>query len=231
MIAGDFESALAKFRSDATAEDLRQAIRNLETKFDRNQPRAPAGDPNGGQWVDTGRGGAPRPRKPPRTGPRLVARRVVQAASLLARNPEIAPLVQAVGLPAIAGGVALTRAIGDFDRQITGRQKTPFLNLPTEKLDLSITARKAPTAAGTSKRSKWSPRNSRRNSEIDDECEEVLRVDIVNCSMNASMYGRSRSESKAIAEVCRQTAYARYAECLKSGASGIRTPLFDGRRF
>jgi hypothetical protein len=39
MTSDDFESALGKFRSEAAAEMLRRAIRNLETKFDPDQPR------------------------------------------------------------------------------------------------------------------------------------------------------------------------------------------------
>ena len=42
------------WRASAQTETLRQAIRDLETKFDPNQPRAPVGSSNGGQWVDLG---------------------------------------------------------------------------------------------------------------------------------------------------------------------------------
>jgi len=130
MTSDDFESALGKFRSDAAAETLRQAIRDLETKFDPNQPRAPVGSSNGGRWVDTGRGGGGgvKLRKSPKASPKPKARRLVQAARLLASHPQAGPLIQAMGLPALAGGVALTRAIGDFDSRTTGREKTPFLN-------------------------------------------------------------------------------------------------------
>ena len=136
MTSDDFESALGKFRSDAAAEVLRQAILDLERKFDPSQPRAPVGTANGGQWVDAGRGGGANVRKPPGAGPKRKVRRLMQVARVLAGHPQVGPLVQAVGLPVIAGGVALTRAIGDFDSRITGREKTPFLNLPAEKLDL-----------------------------------------------------------------------------------------------
>jgi hypothetical protein len=37
---------------------LRQLARALETKYDPNQPRIPAGNPDGGQWTETGAGNA-----------------------------------------------------------------------------------------------------------------------------------------------------------------------------
>jgi hypothetical protein len=35
---------------------LKQLTRAAETKFDPNQPRVPAGNPDGGQWAETGAG-------------------------------------------------------------------------------------------------------------------------------------------------------------------------------
>lgn len=79
MTSDHFESALGKFRSDLAAEGLRQAIRNLETKFDHNPPRAPEGSADGGQWVDTGRGGGGKVRRPEKATPKLKVRRLMQA--------------------------------------------------------------------------------------------------------------------------------------------------------
>jgi len=37
---------------------FRRLVRAVEAKFDPNQPRVPAGDPDGGQWTDAGGGTA-----------------------------------------------------------------------------------------------------------------------------------------------------------------------------
>lgn len=228
MTSDDFESALGKFRSDAAAEVLRQAIRNLETKFDPNQPRAPVGSSNGGQWVGTGRGsGGGHIRKLPKVGAKPKTRRLMQAARFLASNPEVAPLVQAVGLPVLAGGAALTRAIGDFDQRATGREKTPFLKLPTEKLDLRITSNNRPKASGRDGGG-FDPSDQGR---IEEECEEFEKEEEIKCSTYAAMYGRSRADKKRIANICLSTVTERVSECRRNGGvSGVNTPLFTGRR-
>lgn len=232
MTSDDFESALGKFRSDLAAETLRQAIRYLETKFDPNQPRAPVGSSNGGQWVDTGRGGGGgvKLRKPPKASPKPKARRLVQAARLLASHPQAAPLVQAIGLPAIAGGVALNRAIGDFDSRTTGREKTPFLKLPAAKLRLSITAENDDDSSG-------SPRFSRgffdpaEKARVDEECDELERDDYIKCDTYAAMYGRTKKGKATIWRACEATITERQAECRREGGfSAVRTSLYTGRR-
>lgn len=235
MTSDDFESALGKFRSDLAAEALRQAIRDLETKFDPNQPRAPVGSSNGGQWVDTGRGGSGgvRLHKPPKASPRPKARHLVQAARLLASHPQAAPLVQAIGLPALAGGVALNRAIGDFDSRTTGREKTPFLSLPTEKLDLrgpepQLMARK-PKSRKPKRPGTLYPYHPFPYYGEPEECEEAVRPDYVKCRTFASMYGRNAAERREIQGICLRTIGERYAECISGGVGAIRTPLYQGR--
>ena len=44
--------------SNAEAK-LKELARAVETKYDPNQPRVPAGNPDGGQWTDAGGGGGP----------------------------------------------------------------------------------------------------------------------------------------------------------------------------
>lgn len=231
MTSDDFESVLGKFRSDAAAEALRQAILDLEKKFDPSQPRAPVGTSNGGQWVDAGRGGGggAKVRKPPGTGtsPKRKVRQLVQAARVLAGHPQAGPLVQAVGLPVIAGGVALTRAIGDFDSQITGREKTPFLKLPAEKLDLRITPNNRPKAS----RSDSGGFDRSDRARIEEECDEFEREEEIKCSTYAAMYGRSRADQKRIARICLSSVAERVSECRKNGGpNGVNTPLYMGRR-
>lgn len=231
MTSDDFESALGKFRSDLAAEALRQAIRDLETKFDPNQPRAPVGSSNGGQWVDTGRGGGVRLNKPSKTSPKpKMRRRLVQAVRVLASHPQAGPLVQAVGLPALAGGVALTRAIGDFDSRTTGREKTPFLKLPAAKLRLSITAEDDddPSDPPRFSRGFFDPAEKAR---VDEECDELERDDYIKCDTYAAMYARTKKEKAGIWKACEATISERQAECRREGGfSAVRTPLYTGRR-
>lgn len=231
MTSDDFESVLGKLRSDAAAEVLRQAIRDLEAKFDPNQPRAPVGTSNGGQWVDTGRGGGggTKLHKPSKAGPKSkMRRRLVQAARVLASHPQAGPVVQAVGLPALAGGVALTRAIGDFDSRTTGREKTPFLKLPTEKLNLTgpepLAMSRKPRRPGS-----LYPYHPFPDYGEPEECEEAVKPDYIKCQTFASMYGRNPAERREIQGICLKTIGQRYAECIAGGVGAIRTPLYQGR--
>jgi hypothetical protein len=232
MTSDDFESALGKFRSEAAAEVLRQAIRNLETKFDPNQPRAPVGSSNGGQWVDTGRGGgSPSIHKLAKVGAKPKVR-LVQAARFLASHPEAAPIIQAVALPALAGGVALTRAIGDFDHQTTGREKTPFLNLPTEKLDLTITASAPGKRSQPFKRGATYPISSKKTQkEKNRECDQLEQEDLATCKMYGGMYGRDAKEKRRIKERCYATMNDRQVQCrLGNGVESVNINLFSGHR-
>jgi hypothetical protein len=233
MTSDDFESALGKFRSEAAAEILRQAIRNLETKFDPNQPRAPVGSSNGGQWVDTGQGGgSPSIHKPAKLGVKPKVRRLVQAARFLASHPGAAPIIQAVALPALAGGVALTRAIGDFDHQTTGREKTPFLNLPTEKLDLTITASAPGKRSQPFERGATYPiRSKKAQKEKNRECDQLEQEDLATCKIYGIMYGRDAKETRRIKERCYATMNVRQVQCrLGNGVESVNINLFSGRR-
>lgn len=232
MTSDDFQSALGKFRSDVAAEALRRAIRDLETKFDPNQPRAPVGSSNGGQWVDTGRGnsGGARLHKPSKASPKPKIRRLVHAARVLASHPQAGPLIQSVGLPALAGGVALTRAIGDFDSRTSGREKTPFLKLPAAKLRLSITAEDDDDPSGPHRFSRgfFDPAEKAR---VDEECDELERDDYIKCDTYAAMYGRTKKDKAKIWRACEATITERQAECRREGGfSAVRTSLYTGRR-
>ena len=231
MTSDDFESALGKFRSEAAAEMLRQAMRNLQTKFDPNQPRAPVGNSNGGQWVDTGRGGGSGKRlKPAKTGARPKARGLVRAAGFLASHPEVAPIVPAVGLPVLASGAALTRAIGDFDQRTTGREKTPFLKLPSPKLRLSITAEDGDddSSAPRYRRGFLDPVEKAR---IEEECEELRKNDYIQCQTFAAMYGRTKKAKATIWKICETSLIERQNQCrLEGGVSAVTRVLYTGRR-
>lgn len=236
MTSDDFESALGKFRSDAAAEVLRQAIRDLETKFHPNQPRAPVGSSNGGQWVDTGRdgGGGKRLKRlnPAETGSKPKARGLMRVAGFLASHPEAAPIVEAVALPALAGGVALTRAIGDFDQQTTGRDKTPFLKLPTEKLDLTITAGGSGKRAGPFKRGASYPiRSKKTQKEKRKECDDLEQDDLAICKMYGGMYGRGEQDKMRIKERCYSSMNERQVQCRRgNGVESVTIELYSGRR-
>ncbi|WP_425997747.1 hypothetical protein [Caulobacter sp. DWR1-3-2b1] len=232
MTSDDFESALGKFRSDAAAEVLRQAIRDLETKFDPNQPRAPVGSSNGGQWVDTGRGGsgAGKVRRPLKAGPRPKARPLARMVGFLASHPEAAPIIQAAGLPALTGGVALARALGDFDERTTGREKTPFLKLPSPKLRLSITAEDGDdhTSAPRYRRRFLDPAEKAR---IEEECEELKKNDYIQCQTFAAMYGRTKKAKATIWKICETSLMERQNQCrLEGGVSAVTSILYTGRR-
>jgi hypothetical protein len=54
-----FEEKLSQLRRDLADLKIDLAIRRLRYKYSPDQPRAPKGDPDGGQWVrDAGRGGS-----------------------------------------------------------------------------------------------------------------------------------------------------------------------------
>ena len=148
MRTSDFEAAVAQLSAELAAGVLRLALMDMEAKYDPSQPRAPKGVSNGGQWI-VGTGGAePRLSEPARSKVRRLPVRAGQAARLLMTHPEAALGARAVGLPALGGGIALTRVLGDFDHRKTGREETPFLNLPAGKLDLRVTSDKRPKASG-----------------------------------------------------------------------------------
>lgn len=230
MRTGDLDTAFARLSSELAAEALRLALADLEIKFDPNQPRASAGNSNGGQWIDTGRGQAStRVRKPPMISPKPRPKGgglALRALGFVASNPEAAPAVGAAGLPLLTSGVALNRAMADFDRRTTGREKTPFLNLPTEKLNLRVKSGSRPKASGRGA-GRFSPADWAR---IDEECDELEREDEIKCHTYAAMYGRSKAGQNRIRRICLSTAMERAAECRKNGGfSGVNTPLFMGR--
>lgn len=233
MTSDDFESALGKFRSDAAAEVLRQAIRELETKFDPNQKRAPVGSSNGGQWVDMGRGGGRTLARTVRALPKAPLARAIVATGLkgaAARLVRFPGALRAVGPPGVAGGIALTRAIGDFDSRTTGREKTPFLNLPSSKLRLSITAEDGDDDAS-------GPRYRRgfldpvEKARIEEECEELKKNDYIQCQTFAAMYGRTKKAKATIWKICETSLMERQNQCrLEGGVSAVTSILYTGRR-
>lgn len=230
MTSDDFESALGKFRSDLAAETLRRAIRDLETKFDPNQPRAPVGSADGGQWVDTGRGGGGgKIRRPLKVGPRPKAPPLARMVGFLASHPEAAPLAQAVGFPALAGGVALTRAIGDFDARTTGRVKTPFLKLQTPGLNLRVTDEVVGAGRRKPRTRKWRPGVGKTSINIENDCDELYYSDEIKCKTYSKMYGKDKSHKGSIYAQCMASAAERHATCTRFGIDAVSLPLFDGR--
>lgn len=229
METSDFEAAVVKLSAELAAEVLRLALMDMEAKYDPNQPRAPRGVSNGGQWVG-GRhdGGAPRVGRSTRSKAPRLSIPAGRATRLLVSHPEAALGVHAIGLPAMGAGVALSRALGEFDRQTTGRDKTPFLKLPAGKLDLRVTSDARPKASGERRGRAYSPNERGR---IDDECADLERKDQIKCDTYAAMYARSRADRKRIARICYSTVAERWSECKRNGGlAGVNTPLFTGVR-
>ncbi len=56
----------------------------------------------------------------------------------------------------------------------------------------------------------------------DDECEELLRRDMINCQIVMATKGAKK------AAACRSVANERYSECLAGGLSNVRTPPYWG---
>jgi len=231
MTAEDFEGALRKFRSDAAADALRRTLWELEAKFDPNQPRAPVGSSNGGQWVPRGSGGGSGVRKVPRAGLKPARSLGAPVArTLIKHRGALAATARAGGLPALGGGVALARAVGDFDHRTTGREKTPFLKLPAPKLRLSITAEDGddPSDPPRFSRGFYDPAEKAR---VDEECDALERDDYIKCDTYAAMYARNKKERATIWRFCEATITERQAECRREGGfSAVRTPLYAGRR-
>jgi len=75
------------------------------------------------------------------------------------------------------------------------------------------------------------PRNRRRsssrsqalsNNHDEDECDELLSKDSINCQIVKSIKGARKGAQ------CRSVAMTRYGECLKGGISSVRTPFYWG---
>lgn len=243
MSANDIGGALVRLRSELAAEEVRAAILDLlEIKFDPNQPRAPVGSSNGGQWVNTGRGASggrirKLPRVQPKQGAPSLERPLAKLATPVVRaavaRPELATsAARAVGLPVVVGSAIMTRQIGAFDRAITGRAKTPFLNLPAGKLDLSITSGNfddddVPSYRRGRTYKIWSPEEKRR---IADECDELEKSDLIACETYGAMYGRSAAQNKKIKAKCYESMNERQFQCRQGGGiDAVRTNLFMGR--
>ena len=175
-----------------------------------------------GRWTT---GGAPKPSRPTRVGPRTVqipggsqprqGRRqmispAVIAAAIPMRSATLAPMQVAEGAAVgeeIAGG-------GPWD---------PFADiaaLGTLGVGLLLEARRR--SANGSGRTRPSRTRSRPLGSFDDECEDLHSRELINCQIVRATRGNSKGE------VCRQTAFTRYAECLRFGPSGITTPLYEG---
>ncbi|MFN5350997.1 MAG: hypothetical protein ACK5BE_00055 [Alphaproteobacteria bacterium] len=58
------EELLIKIKLDFIICDMKMATLRLFTKYSENQPRVPAGNPDGGQWTDGGGGGGGGTSKP-----------------------------------------------------------------------------------------------------------------------------------------------------------------------
>ena len=58
--------------------------------------------------------------------------------------------------------------------------------------------------------------------DYEEECLELQNKDMINCQIVRATKGKYK------AMVCRQVANTRYAECLRDGPSGVRTPVYWG---
>ncbi len=75
------------------------------------------------------------------------------------------------------------------------------------------------------------PQNRRRsssrgqalsNNHDEDECDELLSKDFINCQIVKAIKGARKGAQ------CRSVAMTRYGECLKGGISSVRTPFYWG---
>jgi hypothetical protein len=78
-----------------------------------------------------------------------------------------------------------------------------------------------PTASDRQNRSTSRSRASRRKFD-EDECEELLNKDSINCQIVSAIHGKRKGS------ICRTVAMERYSECLSGGLSNVRTPPYSG---
>jgi hypothetical protein len=133
-------------------------------KFDPNQPRAPLGTNNGGQWTGSGHGSGGASRAKAASPPPPPARAPV-------RLPRpLGPVVRAAALPVIAGGVALQRTAGSFAARVSGQSKTPLLNIPFATPTIgSLPARRSGGSYG--RPSPPLSKSRRESGSVDRQCE------------------------------------------------------------
>jgi hypothetical protein len=86
-------------------------------------------------------------------------------------------------------------------------------------------------AANRSRSTTAAASNGRRNSRRaqassrkfdEDDCEELLNKDMINCQIVKSVRGAQKGAQ------CRAVANVRYSECLRGGPSNVHTPLYWG---
>ena len=176
-----------------------------------------------GRWTT---GGAAKPSKPTRANPRTVQmpggsqprqerRRTISPAAVAAaipmRSATLAPMQVAEGAAVgeeIAGG-------GPWD---------PFADLAaigTLGVGALLATRRQPGAGRRAQRG-WSQNGAIPLGPDDDECEELLTRDRINCQIVNSTKGYQKGS------VCRAVAMERYSECRAGGLGNVRTPPYWG---
>jgi hypothetical protein len=216
----------------ASIEEVKSLLSNRrlarEVKYDPNQPRAPEGTTSGGQWVGSGRSGgqssrprAPAPRPPPRT-----AIRAPQTLSGQMRPSLRTPL------PVIAGSIAIQRAAGTFASEVSGQAKTPFLHIPYTLPTIGTAQSRPRTSLGRGQVRTRQAVQSRKQRNVDRQCDAQFEFDTGMCGTNSRRYGQTDEDRRAIYAICRQTAMVRYSECTTGGGiHAIRTPLYRGHNY
>jgi hypothetical protein len=169
--------------------------------YDANEPRD-----RFGRWTSNGRASAPaspktdqaRPIKPPRASPFSIAGSTAGRLALgeiaVGGGPEDLAADAAAALT-LGAGFLLAQINANRDRQTTttaGRRHSSSRN--------------------------WTP--AQRPEE--DECEDLLSRDMINCQIVKATRGARKGFQ------CRSTAMERYSECLRGGLSNVRTPLYWG---
>jgi hypothetical protein len=157
-----------------------------------------------GKWT-TGSSASPQNRTSPlRPAPsRPASGRSAAAAPLLALTPTRA----AVAAEVVGGGPEDPVA----DLAASAALVAGFL--------MSVIGARRSRPGATSGRRSYSP-IARQPDE--DECEELLNKDMINCQIVKATKGRQKGAQ------CREVATQRYSECLRGGLSNVRTPFYWG---
>jgi hypothetical protein len=175
-----------------------------------------------GRWTT---GGAAKPRATPTVKPQ--AARTPSGSTPRREGMRIvSPAAAAVAIPMRSTALAPTQIAGGAavgEEVAGGGPLDPFADiLAAVTLGAGLLLEARSRSGSRSGRRVPSRARSLPLGSYDDECEDLLNRESINCKI----VGATRGAWKG--EVCRQTAFTRYAECLRHGPSGITTPLYEG---
>jgi hypothetical protein len=147
------------------------------------------------------------------------------AAVSSAEGGVVGGAVGGAAAAAALGGVGVARTAGLAARGPDGAGGlTPFLHLRLPSLVPGM-----PATAMAAESFGLPGRSLAAGGENDEVCAELEQKDLQKCQLDAALYGKSESQRRQIATICRSTAAQRYAECLQGGPDSVRTPLYESR--